>query len=169
MLQLEGAPCALWSICFLLSGGRGEDALFFMERQSQSKEAGSLHGSTWQVKMWSIFVSSLRAFVPLPPPPLSGPHPQYMEVPTLGAESELELPAYTPAHGNAGSLTHRARPGIKPASSWTLVGFITTEPITGTPGLFKKTNKQNFTLLRNPKVGSPGVGGGRMPDSASKL
>ena len=28
------------------------------------------------------------------------------------------------SHGNAGSLTHRARPGIEPASSWTLVGFI---------------------------------------------
>ena len=35
---------------------------------------------------------------------------------------------YTTAHGNAGSLTHRARPEIEPASSWILVGFITTEP-----------------------------------------
>ena len=32
------------------------------------------------------------------------------------------------AYGNAGSLTHWARPGIKPASSWILVRFITTEP-----------------------------------------
>ena len=31
---------------------------------------------------------------------------------------------YTTAHGNAVSLTHRARPGIKPESSWVLVGFV---------------------------------------------
>ena len=35
----------------------------------------------------------------------------------------------TTAHGNAGSLTHWARPGIEPTSSWILVRFIsTTEP-----------------------------------------
>ena len=36
--------------------------------------------------------------------------------------------AYTTAQGNTGSLTHRARPEMEPASSWILVGFITTEP-----------------------------------------
>ena len=44
----------------------------------------------------------------------SGPHPHHMEVPRLGVESELQLPAYTTAtsatyttaHGNTGSLTH---------------------------------------------------------------
>ena len=30
---------------------------------------------------------------------------------------------YATAQGNAGSLTHWARPGIKPMSSWILVGF----------------------------------------------
>ena len=35
--------------------------------------------------------------------------------------------AYITAHGNAGSLMHRARPGIEPASSRILVGFISTE------------------------------------------
>ena len=35
---------------------------------------------------------------------------------------------YTTVHGNAGSLTHWVRPGIKPLSSWILVGFITAEP-----------------------------------------
>ena len=35
---------------------------------------------------------------------------------------------YTRAHSNAGSLTHRVRPGIKPASSWILVGFVSAEP-----------------------------------------
>ena len=34
----------------------------------------------------------------------------------------------TAARGNAGSLTHWARPGIEPASSWILVGFISTLP-----------------------------------------
>ena len=48
-----------------------------------------------------------------------GPHPRHMEVPMLGVESQLQLPAYatamsdpsvsatyTTAHGNARSLTH---------------------------------------------------------------
>ena len=35
--------------------------------------------------------------------------------------------AYTAAHGNSGSLTHWARAGIKPSSSWILVGFVTVE------------------------------------------
>ena len=66
-----------------------------------------------------------------------------MEVPRLGIELELQLLAYTTAtarpdpsciwthtttHGNAGSPTHWVRPGIKPTSSWILVGLITAEP-----------------------------------------
>ena len=35
---------------------------------------------------------------------------------------------YTTAHGNTGSLTHGAGPGIKPKSSWILIRFISTEP-----------------------------------------
>ena len=35
---------------------------------------------------------------------------------------------YTRVQGNAGSLTHWASPGIKPASSWILVGFVSTVP-----------------------------------------
>ena len=35
---------------------------------------------------------------------------------------------YTTAHGNAGSLTHSTRPGIEPATSWFLVGFISAAP-----------------------------------------
>ena len=37
------------------------------------------------------------------------------------------------SHSNAGSLTHWVRPGIRPTSSWILVGFVTTEPQLGTP------------------------------------
>ena len=33
-----------------------------------------------------------------------------------------------PSHSNARSLTHWARPGIKPQSSWILVGFVTAGP-----------------------------------------
>ena len=52
-----------------------------------------------------------------------GPHLRHMEVPRLEVESELQLPAYATAHGNAGSLTHWARPGIELTPSWILVGF----------------------------------------------
>ena len=35
-----------------------------------------------------------------------GPNPRPMVVHRLGVESELQQPAYTTAHSNAGSLTH---------------------------------------------------------------
>jgi len=35
---------------------------------------------------------------------------------------------YTTAHGKAGSLTHWARPGMEPVTSWFLVGFISPAP-----------------------------------------
>ena len=63
-----------------------------------------------------------------------GPHWQHMQVPKLEVQLELWLPVYatatatqdpsrvwsatyTTAHCNAGSLTHRVIPGIKPSSS----------------------------------------------------
>ena len=72
-----------------------------------------------------------------------------MEFPELGVELELQQPAYatatatatqiqsmsathTTAHNNAGSLTHQKGPGIKPASSWILVRFLTHWATTGT-------------------------------------
>ena len=68
-----------------------------------------------------------------------------MEVLRLGVKSELQLLActtatqhqrgiqaevatYATAHSNTGSLTHRARSEIEPASSWMLVRFVSTEP-----------------------------------------
>ena len=45
-----------------------------------------------------------------------------MEVPRPGVKLELQLPVYTIAHGNTGSLTLLARPGIE------LIRFITAEP-----------------------------------------
>ena len=44
--------------------------------------------------------------------------------------------AYTTAHSNARSLTHLARPGIKPATSWFLVGFVSTAPQQKLPKVF---------------------------------
>ena len=73
------------------------------------------------------------------------PHPKHMEVPRLGVELEQQLQAYTTActwdepvtytlaYGNARSLTHWARPGIEPASSWIVVRFITCWATSGTP------------------------------------
>ena len=40
---------------------------------------------------------------------------------------------YTTSHGNAGSLTHWARAGTKPETSWFLVGFVNHCATTGTP------------------------------------
>ena len=72
-----------------------------------------------------------------------GHYPQHMEVPRVGVECELQLPAYatattmpdpswsvtcTASLGNVGSLTNWEGPRIKPASSWIVVGFITTDP-----------------------------------------
>ena len=36
--------------------------------------------------------------------------------------------AYPTAYCNAGSPTHRVRPGVKPTSSWILVGFVSAAP-----------------------------------------
>ena len=73
-----------------------------------------------------------------------------MEVPSLQVESELQLLAHTTApvtpdlscildlhtaRSNAGSLTHWARPGIEPTSSWTPVNFVTRCVTSGTPCL----------------------------------
>ena len=46
----------------------------------------------------------------------------------LGVKSELQLPTYTTAHGNARTLTHGSRPGMEPATSWFLVRFVFAAP-----------------------------------------
>ena len=76
--------------------------------------------------------------------PLLGPLLQHMEVPRLGVESEPQpqqrriwaaSATYTTAHSNTGSLTHWARAGIEPATSWLLLGFINHCAMTGTPNV----------------------------------
>ena len=91
-----------------------------------------------------------------------GPHSQYVEVPRLGDELELQLPAdsmatatwdlshsatYTTAYGNARSPTHWARPGIEPMSSWILVGFVSATPQQELPILISNTNKGTTSTL----------------------
>ena len=72
-----------------------------------------------------------------------GPYRWHMEVPWLGVELGLQPSAYaqpqkcgiqvmsatyTTAHGNTGFPMHWARPGIKAAFSWILIGFISAGP-----------------------------------------
>ena len=77
-----------------------------------------------------------------------GPHLQHTEIPRLGSNQShscqpIPRPrpygiratssTYATAQGRVGSLTHWARPGFKPASSWILVGFFNRWAIMGTP------------------------------------
>ena len=85
------------------------------------------------LRLFQMFLVLFLPFVFL------GLHPQHVEVPRPGVESELQLLTYTTAtamrdqscdcdhttaHYNTRSLTHRARSGIKPVSSWILEGFL---------------------------------------------
>ena len=63
----------------------------------------------------------------------------------VGSEPHLRLICRTTAQGNTESVTHSARLGIKPASSWILVGFLTCWVTVGTLRplcLFKKKKKK---------------------------
>ena len=44
------------------------------------------------------------------------------------SQSHSNARSYTTAHSNAGSLIHWARPGMEPAPSWFLVGFVSAAP-----------------------------------------
>ena len=70
-----------------------------------------------------------------------GPHSWHMVVPRLGSNwsyqptpepPQCQIQAasvtYTTADGNTESLTHWVRPRIEPATSWFLVGFVSTAP-----------------------------------------
>ena len=66
------------------------------------------------------------------------PEPQQCQIWAVSA-------TYTTAHGNARSLTHWVRPGIKPATSWFLVGFVSTAPQRQLP-----TSHQILIFLSSP-------------------
>ena len=53
---------------------------------------------------------------------------------------------YTTAHGNAGSLTHQAKAGTEPATSWFLVGFVNHCTTTGTPYQIFKYDKLYYKI-----------------------
>ena len=66
-----------------------------------------------------------------------GLHLWHMEGPGLGDEMP-DLSHICELHhscGNPRSLTHWAKPGLEPASSWILVGFLTRWATMGTPSL----------------------------------
>ena len=50
-----------------------------------------------------------------------------MDIPRSGVKSELQRPVTATATATA-TATQNSRPGMEPASSWTLVRFITAEP-----------------------------------------
>ena len=54
------------------------------------------------------------------------PQPQHCGI-------QAEFVTYTTAHGNIGSSTQWTRPGIEPATSWFLVGFVNHWATMGTP------------------------------------
>ena len=56
---------------------------------------------------------------------------------------------YTTAQGNTGSLTHCARAGIEPATSWFLVGFVNHCAKTGTPE--KRFSNETRKCLKKKK------------------
>ena len=78
--------------------------LFCLFRAAPAAYGGSQpRGSNWSYSLWPT------------------PQPQQCRIQATSV-------TYTTAHGNTGSLTHRARPEIEPATSWFLVGFASTVP-----------------------------------------
>ena len=57
---------------------------------------------------------------------------------------------YTIAHANTGSLTHWARPGIEPVSSWMLVGFLSHWAMMGTPIFLFLMTEQFYIVYMLP-------------------
>ena len=88
--------------------------------------------------LWYFFMFSFSFFLFFF---LFRPNLRHMEIPRLGVEAELQLPAYTQQHRiwaalsaynhsspQARASTHWVRLGIQPATSWFLVGLISTAP-----------------------------------------
>ena len=102
-----------------------------------------LYSRNWQNtvnQLYPIFFSFFFFFL--------GLHLKHMEKPRQGLNQSCSFRptpqpqqwgiwatfvTYTTAQGNTGSLTHWAMPGIKPVSSYILVGFFNRWSMTGTP------------------------------------
>ena len=52
---------------------------------------------------------------------------------------------YTTTHGNTGSLTHWAKPGMEPETSWFLVGFVSAVPERERQYFFKESDDHLYT------------------------
>ena len=95
--------------------------------RSQYEITGNVHFNHCLYFLWCLFRAELRAYggsqargqISYSCRPT--PQPQQRGIREASA-------TYSTAHGAARSLTHWAEPRIKPEFSWTLVGFITTEP-----------------------------------------
>ena len=94
----------------------------------------------------------------------------YMYVPRLGVESQLQLLAYTTAtamqiqamsvacttaHGNTGSLTPWARPGIEPTSSWIQVGWFPLHHSRNSEIVVFKASNQTDVVSSSPECFGP--------------
>ena len=78
------------------------------------------------LKQWFLFAFSSSFFIMAALTVYGNSH-------TRGQIGAVAATYNTTAHGNAESLTHWARPGIKPQSSWILVRFFNCWATKGTP------------------------------------
>ena len=85
-----------------------------------------------KTKVNFFFFKFFSFFKPAPPAPYGGSQARGSNWSCSCQPTALRIQAasvtYTMAHGNTRPLTHQARPGIEPASSWILVRFVSTEP-----------------------------------------
>jgi len=96
--------------------------------------------ATWIITDFFFFFFGLFAFSRAAPRAYGGSQArgrQSCSLPPMPEPQQREIWAvsvtYTTAHGNARFLTHWARSGIKPATSWFLVRFVNHCALTGTP------------------------------------
>ena len=68
-----------------------------------------------------LFIYLFLFFVFLP---FLGLYPGHMDVSQARGLIRAVAASLHQSHNNTGSLTHRARPGIEPSTSWFLVGFV---------------------------------------------
>ena len=132
----------------------------------------SLLASGGWTTIFGVFLFCFLSFV------FWGLHLGYMEVPRLGVQLELGLQACATAaatcdpscicnlhHSSwqAGSLTHWARPGMEPSTSWFLVSFISAVPRQELPifGVFLDCG--SITLVLTWWSACESVSGSRFP------
>ena len=110
--------------------------------QREKKHSGSLGPSFWLSPIFLYFFFFLSfVFSRATPMAHGGSQPRGPIRTTAAslhhshsnARSKPPLRPYTTAHSSARSLTHWAKPGIKPETSWFLVGFVNHWAKMGTP------------------------------------